>query len=50
MLLTLLLHGDAAASTGLFGYDAPRLHAVINDFPPALQSAPAESKGKEAKK
>lgn len=36
MLLSLLLHGDAAASTGLFGYDAPRLHAVINDFPPAL--------------
>ena len=36
MLLSLLLHGDAVASTGLFGYDAPRLHAVINDFPPAL--------------
>jgi len=36
MLLSLVLHGDAAASTGLFGYDAPRLHAVINDFPPAL--------------
>jgi uncharacterized membrane protein len=36
MLLSLLLHGDAAASTGLFGYDAPRLHAMINDFPPAL--------------
>ena len=36
MLLSLLLHGDAAASSGLFGYDAPRLHAVINDFPPAL--------------
>lgn len=36
MLLTLLLHGDAAASGGLFGYDAPRLHAVLNDFPPAL--------------
>ena len=36
MLLSLLLHGDAAASGGLFGYDAPRLHAVINDFPPAL--------------
>jgi len=34
--LSLLLHGDAAASAGLFGYDAPRLHAVINDFPPAL--------------
>jgi len=36
MLLPLLLHGDAAASGGLFGYDAPRLHAVLNDFPPAL--------------
>jgi len=36
MLLSLLLHGDAAAAAGLFGYDAPRLHAVINDFPPAL--------------
>jgi uncharacterized membrane protein len=36
MLLSLLLHGDAAATTGLFGYDAPRFHAVINDFPPAL--------------
>jgi uncharacterized membrane protein len=36
MLLSLLLHGDAVAAGGLFGYDAPRLHAVINDFPPAL--------------
>jgi uncharacterized membrane protein len=36
MLLSLLLHGDAVASSGLFGYDMPRLHAVINDFPPAL--------------
>jgi uncharacterized membrane protein len=36
MLLSLLLHGDPVASTGFFGYDAPRLHAVINDFPPAL--------------
>lgn len=36
MLLSLLLHGDAAAATGLFGYDAARLHAVLNDFPPAL--------------
>lgn len=36
MLLSLLLHGDAATSTGLFGYDAPRFHAVFNDFPPAL--------------
>ena len=35
MLLSLLLHGDAA-STGFFGYDAPRFHALINDFPPAL--------------
>jgi uncharacterized membrane protein len=35
MLLSLLLHGDAA-STGLFGYDAPRFHAMFNDFPPAL--------------
>jgi uncharacterized membrane protein len=36
MLLSLLLHGDAVATGGLFGYDMPRLHAVINDFPPAL--------------
>jgi len=36
MLLSLLLHGDAAAAGGLFGYDMPRLHAVLNDFPPAL--------------
>ncbi len=36
MLLSLFLHGDAAAAGGLFGYDAPRLHAVLNDFPPAL--------------
>lgn len=36
MLLSLLLQGDAVAGGGLFGYDAPRLHAVINDFPPAL--------------
>jgi uncharacterized membrane protein len=36
MLFSLILHGDAAASTGLFGYDAPRFHAVFNDFPPAL--------------
>jgi uncharacterized membrane protein len=36
MLLSLLLHGDAVASTGFLGYDAPRWHAVINDFPPAL--------------
>ena len=31
-----MLHGDPVASTGFLGYDAPRLHAVINDFPPAL--------------
>jgi len=36
MLLSLLLHGDAVAAGGLFGYDMPRLHAVLNDFPPAL--------------
>lgn len=36
MLLSLLLHGDPVASTGFLGYDAPRWHAVINDFPPAL--------------
>jgi uncharacterized membrane protein len=36
MLLSLLLHGDAVASAGLFGYDAPHLHAMLNDFPPAL--------------
>lgn len=31
----LLLHGDASASTFL-GYDLPRLHAALNDFPSAL--------------
>lgn len=36
MLLSLLLHGDAAPATGWFGYDAARFHAVFNDFPPAL--------------
>jgi len=36
MILSLLLHGDAAASSGFLGYDAPRLHAVLNDFPAAL--------------
>lgn len=35
MLPSLLLHGDAAP-TGFFGYDAPRFHAMFNDFPPAL--------------
>jgi uncharacterized membrane protein len=35
MFLSFLLHGDAV-SGGLLGYDAPRFHAVINDFPPAL--------------
>jgi uncharacterized membrane protein len=33
----LLLHGTAgAASPTFFGYDLPRLHAALNDFPPAL--------------
>jgi uncharacterized membrane protein len=36
MLLALLLHGDAATSATFLGYDLPRLHAAINDFPPAL--------------
>lgn len=36
MLLSLLLHGDAAPGAGWFGYDAARLHAVLNDFPAAL--------------
>lgn len=36
MLLSLLLHGDAAPATGFFGYDATRFHALFNDFPPAL--------------
>jgi uncharacterized membrane protein len=32
-----LLHGTAgAASPTFFGYDLPRLHAALNDFPPAL--------------
>jgi uncharacterized membrane protein len=33
----LLLHGTAgAANPTFFGYDLPRLHAALNDFPPAL--------------
>jgi len=33
----LLLHGTAgAANPTIFGYDLPRLHAALNDFPPAL--------------
>lgn len=36
MLLSLLLHGDAAPATGWFGYDAARFHAMLNDFPAAL--------------
>lgn len=36
MLLSLLLHGDAAPATGWFGYDAARWHALFNDFPAAL--------------
>ncbi|HEX5004160.1 MAG TPA: DUF2231 domain-containing protein [Gemmatimonadales bacterium] len=36
MLLSLLLHGDAAASTGFLGLDAAHFHAIFNDFPPAL--------------
>ncbi len=35
MLLSALLHGDAA-TTGFFGLDAPRFHAIFNDFPVAL--------------
>lgn len=36
MLLSLLLHGDSTASGGFLGYDAPRLHAALNDFPAAV--------------
>lgn len=36
MLLSLLLHGDAAAGAGLFGLDAARIHAIFNHFPSAL--------------
>lgn len=36
MLLSLLLHGDSPASGGFLGYDAPRLHAALNDFPAAV--------------
>ncbi|HKV76411.1 MAG TPA: DUF2231 domain-containing protein [Gemmatimonadales bacterium] len=32
----LLLHGDHPSGFHLFGYDLPRLHAAINDLPPAL--------------
>ncbi|HSE69044.1 MAG TPA: DUF2231 domain-containing protein, partial [Gemmatimonadales bacterium] len=30
----LLLHGDGGG--GFLGYDLPRLHAALNDFPAAL--------------
>ncbi len=33
--MLLLLHGDVSGATFL-GYDLPRLHAVLNDFPAAL--------------
>lgn len=36
MLLSLLLHGDAAATGTFLGYDAARWHALLNDFPVAL--------------
>jgi uncharacterized membrane protein len=32
----LLLHGDHTSGFSLFGYDLPRLHAALNDLPPAL--------------
>jgi uncharacterized membrane protein len=32
----LLFHGDHPSGFSLFGYDLPRLHAAINDLPPAL--------------
>jgi uncharacterized membrane protein len=32
----LLFHGDHTSGFTLFGYDLPRLHAAINDLPPAL--------------
>ncbi|MEO8031824.1 MAG: DUF2231 domain-containing protein [Gemmatimonadota bacterium] len=32
----LLLHGDHPSGFSIFGYDLPRLHAAINDLPPAL--------------
>ncbi len=31
-----LLHGDADPGFTLFGYDLPRMHAVLNDLPAAL--------------
>src|SRR5512134_2917919 len=36
MLLSLLLHGDSPVSGGFLGYNAPRLHAALNDFPAAV--------------
>jgi uncharacterized membrane protein len=32
----LLLHGDPSQAVTVLGYDLPRLHAMLNDFPPAL--------------
>lgn len=32
----LLLHGDHSTGFTLFGYDLPRIHAVLNDLPAAL--------------
>lgn len=36
MLLSLLLHGDAAPAAGMFGLTAAQFHAIMNDFPPAM--------------
>ena len=32
----LLFHGDPGQAATVLGYDLPRLHAMLNDFPPAL--------------
>lgn len=34
--MLMLLHGDHASGFSIFGYDLPRIHAVLNDLPAAL--------------
>jgi uncharacterized membrane protein len=34
--MLLLLHGDPTPAITILGYDFPRLHAMLNDFPAAL--------------
>jgi len=39
--MLLLMHADATTGFSIFGYDLPRLHAVLNDLPVLLVAAVA---------